>query len=63
VRLERLGVAQSGPIAGGASFQLGMLTFLVVFALGCVAILMLERVRRGWGIGADPDARTWPERA
>jgi hypothetical protein len=62
VRLERLGVAQSGAIAGDASLQLGLLTFFVVFALGCVAILALERVRRGWGIGADPDARTWPER-
>jgi hypothetical protein len=63
VRLERLGVAQSGSIAGSASSQLGLLIFLVVFALGCIAILVLERVRRGWGIGADPDARTWPERA
>jgi hypothetical protein len=59
VRLERLGQAQSGAIASGASLQLGLLTFLVVFALGCVAILTLERVRRGWGIGpkAEPPAR------
>ncbi len=59
VRLERLGQAQSGSIAAGAPLQLGLLTFFVVFALGCVAILTLERVRRGWGIGpsAGPPAR------
>jgi hypothetical protein len=59
VRLERLGVAQSGAIASGASWQLGTLTFLVVFALACVGILTLDRVRRGWGIGprAEPPVR------
>jgi hypothetical protein len=61
VRLERLGVAQSGAIASGASFQLGLLTFLVVFALGCVAILCLERVRRGWGIGPNAEPPVRPE--
>jgi hypothetical protein len=61
VRLERLGVAQSGAIASGASFQLGLLTFLFVFALGCVAILTLDRVRRGWGIGPRGDAPIRPE--
>jgi hypothetical protein len=61
VRLERLGNAQSGAIAANASFQLGLLTFLVVFALGCVAILALERVRRGWGIGPDADPPVRPE--
>ena len=61
VRLERLGVAQSGAIASGASFQLGLLTFLFVFALGCVAILALERVRRGWGIGPRAGASVRPE--
>jgi hypothetical protein len=61
VRLERLGVAQSGAIAATASFQLGVLTFLVVFALGCVAILALERVRRGWGIGPKAEAPVRPE--
>jgi hypothetical protein len=59
VRLERLGVAQSGAIAANASFQLGLITFLVVFALGCITILVLDRVRRGWQIGpsAEPPAR------
>jgi hypothetical protein len=59
VRLERLGVAQSGPIAATASFQLGVLTFLVVFALGCIATLVTDRVRRGWQIGprAEPPVR------
>lgn len=61
VRLERLGVAQSGAIAANASFQLGVLTFLVVFALGCVAILALERVRRGWGIGPSAEPPMRPE--
>jgi hypothetical protein len=61
VRLERLGVAQSGAIASGASFQLGLLTFLVVFGLGCVGILALERVRRGWGIGPSADPPVRPE--
>jgi hypothetical protein len=60
VRLEKLGNAQSGSIAGGASLQLGVLTFLVAFALGCMAILTLERVRRGWGIGPNADPRTSP---
>jgi hypothetical protein len=61
VRLERLGVAQSGAIAADASFQLGLLTFLVVFALGCVALLALERVRRGWGIGPNAEPPVRPE--
>jgi hypothetical protein len=61
VRLERLGVAQSGAIAANASFQLGVLTFLVVFALGCIAILALERVRRGWGIGPSAGPPVRPE--
>jgi hypothetical protein len=63
VRLERIGNAQSGSIATGASFQLGLLTFLVVFALDCLAILVLVRVRRGWAVGADPESRPWPGRA
>ncbi|HEY2055850.1 MAG TPA: hypothetical protein VGH14_18105 [Solirubrobacterales bacterium] len=61
VRLERLGVAQSGAIASNAAFQLGLLTFLVVFALGCVALLALERVRRGWGIGPNAGPPFRPE--
>lgn len=63
VRLERLGVGQAGAIAAGASLQLGLLTFLLVFALGCVAILALERVRRGWGIGPDAGPPIRPEGA
>ncbi len=63
VRLERLGVAQSGAIASGASFQLGLLTFLFVFALGCIGILALERVRRGWGIGPSTEPPVRPEGA
>lgn len=63
VRLERLGVGQAGAIAAGASLQLGLLTFLVAFALGCVAILALERVRRGWGIGPDAGPPIRPEGA
>jgi hypothetical protein len=38
-----------------------MLTFFVVFALGCVAILALERVRRGWGIGPKAETPARPE--
>lgn len=63
VRLERLGVAQAGAIAAGASLQLGLLTFLVVFAFGCAAILALERVRRGWGIGPNTEPPARPEGA
>jgi hypothetical protein len=61
VRLERLGVAQSGAIASGASLQLGLLTFFVVFALGCIAVLALERVRRGWKIAPRAESPARPE--
>lgn len=48
VRLEQLGRATGGSINEGAGLQIAVLTFLLVFAIACVGVLFLARVRRGW---------------
>jgi hypothetical protein len=48
VRLEQLGRARGGVINHGVSVQIELLSFLVVFAISCCAVLFLSRVRRGW---------------
>lgn len=52
VRLQQLGPASGGVINGGVGTQVTVLTFLVVFVLGCCAVLLLDRVRRGWRLAA-----------
>jgi hypothetical protein len=52
VRIEQLGSARGGVINKGVGLQIALLTFLVVFALGGCAVLLLERVRRGWQAAA-----------
>lgn len=59
VRLEQLGTAQAGSIDEGVSWQLGLVTFLFVFALCCTGCLLLVRVRRGWSI-APPRGEATP---
>jgi len=48
VRLEQLGRARGGVINHGVRVQMALLSFLVVFAISCCAVLFLSRVRRGW---------------
>ena len=56
VRIEQLGRAAGGQIAASAGMQIGIMTFLLAFAIGCLGVLFLARVRRGWEIARDVDA-------
>jgi hypothetical protein len=53
VRLEQLGRATGGTINAGAGMQIAILTFLLVFAIACLGVLFLARVRRGWELAAN----------
>lgn len=55
VRLEQLGPATGGSINAGAGIQIAILTFLLVFAIACLGVLFLARVRRGWEIARKVD--------
>lgn len=55
VRVEQLGRAAGGQIAAGAGMQIAILTFLLAFAIGCLGVLFLARVRRGWELSGDVD--------
>jgi hypothetical protein len=48
VQIEQLGRARGGVINGGTGPQIAILTFLVVFALGCFVLLLAQRAVRGW---------------
>lgn len=47
VRLEQLGEPRAGVINAGASVQVALLSFLVVFAIACATVLFVSRLRRG----------------
>ncbi len=48
VRLVQLGSARSGVINDGADGSVAVLAFFAGFAITCVAVLFVARVRRGW---------------
>ncbi|MDA0166941.1 hypothetical protein OM076_42165 [Solirubrobacter ginsenosidimutans] len=48
VNLEQLGRAKGGPINTGVNVKVGTLTFVLVLAASCAALLYLSRVRKGW---------------
>jgi hypothetical protein len=48
VSLIQLGRAQGGVINKGIDVQIAILSFLVVFGLGCCVTLLVVRVRVGW---------------
>ena len=56
VRLQQLGRATGGVINPGISVKVALLTFVLVFAVSCAAVLFLARVRRGWVIESNWDA-------
>lgn len=55
VRLEQLGRASGGSINGGAGMRIAIVTFLLVFAIGCLAVLLFARVRRGWELAGSAE--------
>jgi hypothetical protein len=63
VRLEVLGSSEAGLIDGGSGFQFAILTFVIVFTIGCFACLVISRIRRGWSVAANAgtDARSLHE--
>jgi hypothetical protein len=52
VRLEQLGPARGGVINHGVRLQLAIVTFGIVFAGACAALLGLARIRAGWRLAA-----------
>lgn len=57
IRLEQLGQAVAGSIDAGSPLQIAVLTFLLSFALSCLGLLLLVRIRLGWrkaAAGAPP---------
>ena len=63
VNLEQLGTAQGVVVNGGAKLMIGGLTFLVVFWLSAVMLLLLGRARRGWNVAVMRWQGLEPERA
>ncbi len=55
VSLEQLGRANGGVINEGAGVTVAVLSFLLVFAAWCAALLYFARVRRGWLLQAAAD--------
>ncbi len=51
VRLTVLGHSEAGLIDGGSGLQFAILTFFVVFTIGCGTVLVASRVRQGWNLG------------
>jgi hypothetical protein len=50
VRLTQLGRARGGVINKGVGVQLALISFAIVFAVSCAAVLFFARVGRGWRI-------------
>jgi hypothetical protein len=53
VHLDQLGTAQGGSVTGSVNVEVATLLFLFVFALSCVASLVVARVLKGWRLGAE----------
>lgn len=52
IRLLQLGQAHGTVINKGIYWQIGVLVFLVVFALACAGVIFARRVREGWKLAA-----------
>jgi hypothetical protein len=52
VRLEQLGQAQGGVINPGIRLKIGVISFVLVFAVSSATVLAVTRVRRGWKLEA-----------
>ena len=50
IRLRQFGRAQGKVINPGVDFEVALLTFLIVFAIGCAASVAVGRIRRGWSV-------------
>jgi hypothetical protein len=48
IRLDQLGRARGSAINQGIGIQVGLLTFLLVFAISCATVVFLARIRQGW---------------
>jgi hypothetical protein len=59
VALLQLGRATGGVINHGIDLELALLTFFVIFAISCGAVLFIARVRNGWNAAGQPE-RTRP---
>lgn len=55
VRLTQLGGATGGAVNSGATIQMAILVFLLVFAIACGVVLFVARVRRGWSMPPNSD--------
>jgi hypothetical protein len=50
VKLEQLGRARGGVINEGVSVKVALLSFMLALSASCAGVLLLARIRRGWGI-------------
>jgi hypothetical protein len=48
VTLLQLGAAAGGVVTGHLNYELFLLTFLVVFVIGCCTVVFISRARQGW---------------
>ena len=55
VKLRQLGPAEGEVLNDGVGVQLALVTFLLVFAASCAAVVLIARVRSGWRIAAIAD--------
>lgn len=52
VRIEQLGRATGTVINPGVKYQMGILVFIITFALACAASMFFSRIRAGWRLEA-----------
>jgi hypothetical protein len=56
VELRQLGAAHGKVLNSGVSVQVGVLAFILFFAVSCAAVMALARIRRGWRMAASEPA-------
>ena len=56
VEMRQLGAAHGKVLNSGVSAQVGVLAFILFFAVGCAAVMALARIRRGWRVAASEPA-------
>jgi hypothetical protein len=56
VEMRQLGAAHGRVLNGGVSVQVGLLAFILFFAVACTAVMAVARIWRGWRVAASQPA-------
>jgi hypothetical protein len=52
IRLVQLGRAEGAVVNEGVKWEVGVLAFILTFAVACATLILLGRVRQGWRLAA-----------